>query len=99
MTLLEEGIPKEGEGGKGKLKVQQEHAEEVLNKELHKPLHMITGEMARERRCEWFGKTVPWKETGGTTVAAQDQALATNWRPQMRNEQVSLPSRMCKESN
>ena len=94
--VREEETLKVGKGEKSKQEVQENHAEAVLNKTLHKQFHVATKEIAGKHRWDWLKKGTLKKETESSILAAQDQALATNWRQHMRSKEVSPLCRLCK---
>ena len=90
---------KKGKGEKSKDQVQEQHEEAMINKALHKQFHIATEEAAGKQRWDWLQKGELKKETESTILAAQDQALATNWRRNMREKEISPLCRLCKEYN
>lgn len=92
MAVPEEETLKERKGEKNKPQTRKRPCRSVLNEGPLLPFHEITEEVTglKERALG--------KENKSTIMATQDQVLATNWRLQMRNEQVSPSWPLCKQT-
>ena len=86
--------------GRSKEEVHQQHRQKYERKTIHGQFRKSPKKVRSKMSWEWLKKGYLKKETGSTTVAAQDQLLCTgNLRNAIYRENVESVGRVCDVPN